>query len=361
MKATILTLALATAAAAQEAPARPPVDVVFLVDCSGSMGQVIESAKQKVWSIANEIAKARPTPRLRIGLVAYGSSDKWTRTFDLSDDLDKVYENLMTFKVEADGNEWVGWAIHHATTTMSWTKDAGALKVIFVLGNETARQGPPEFDYSVTAPAAIKQDIVVNAIYCGSAGGEETWAEFARLAEGEYAAIDISGGVVAIAAPQDKEMVALNEKLNGTYIAYGKRGKEAKENQVRQDANATQAGGSRVLAERAACKSDGLYRNESWDLVDACKQKEFKLENLKDEELPENMRKMSPAERKAFVASNAAEREKISAQIQELAKARQTFIDAEIKKQNLNASGAFDQVIQKTIRAQAEKKNFTFK
>src|SRR5882757_7840589 len=58
------------------APEKPHIDVVFCLDCSGSMGPVIETAKQKVWSIVNEVAKARPSPILRIGLLGYGDYDK---------------------------------------------------------------------------------------------------------------------------------------------------------------------------------------------------------------------------------------------------------------------------------------------
>ena len=35
------------------------------------MGGLIEGAKRKIWSIANEIASAKPTPKVRIGLLAY--------------------------------------------------------------------------------------------------------------------------------------------------------------------------------------------------------------------------------------------------------------------------------------------------
>jgi hypothetical protein len=76
---------------------RPHIDVVFCIDCSGSMGGVIETAKQKVWEIVNQVAKAKPMPELRIGLLGYGNGDKTFRSFDLSSDLDEVYKNLMTF------------------------------------------------------------------------------------------------------------------------------------------------------------------------------------------------------------------------------------------------------------------------
>jgi hypothetical protein len=51
--------------------ARPKIEVVFALDTTGSMGDLIAGAKQKIWAIADELASAKPTPELRIGLVAY--------------------------------------------------------------------------------------------------------------------------------------------------------------------------------------------------------------------------------------------------------------------------------------------------
>ena len=51
--------------------ARPAMDVVFVLDTTGSMSGLIQTAKEKIWAIANEILRGKPTPRLRIGLVAY--------------------------------------------------------------------------------------------------------------------------------------------------------------------------------------------------------------------------------------------------------------------------------------------------
>lgn len=145
---------------------KPNIDVVFAIDCSGSMGPVIETAKKKVWTIVNQIAKAEPAPTLRIGLIGYGDADKTYREFPLSDDLDTVYKNLMNFKDEGWGDEFVGLAVHKAVHEMHWDDNHMALKVIYVLGNETARQGPAEFDYTKTAADAWRHLVFVNAIYC---------------------------------------------------------------------------------------------------------------------------------------------------------------------------------------------------
>src|SRR5437867_2798657 len=84
--------------AAKKAP-RPRVEVVFCLDTTGSMGGLIEAAKQKIWAIANQIASGQPTPDLKVGLVAYrDKGDAYvTQVLDLSDDLDAVHGRLKTF------------------------------------------------------------------------------------------------------------------------------------------------------------------------------------------------------------------------------------------------------------------------
>ena len=52
---------------------RRPVDLVICLDTSGSMTALIDSARAKLWEVINELAQADPTPRLRVGLLTYGS------------------------------------------------------------------------------------------------------------------------------------------------------------------------------------------------------------------------------------------------------------------------------------------------
>lgn len=352
-----LALAAGQARAAEE---RPHIDIVFAIDCSGSMGPVIDTAKRKVWAIVNEVAKAKPSPVLRIGLIGYGNGEGPFRTFPLSEDLDDVYKNLVTFKDEGWGSEYVGLAIHRATTEMKWSGSARDLKIIYVLGNETARQGPEQFDYVKTAPVAIRAGITVNAIYCGSAGGQETWQELARLADGQYLAIAGDGGVVAVATPYDKQLNDLSSKVNLTYVAFGREGKLKQQNQSLQDANAQRFGGAASGAERALAKSSAQYNNRLWDLVDASKEKDFDWTKIKDEDLPEEMRKMSLPQRKAYVQKKSQERASIQNQIKEISVKREAYIQAELKKQGNNGDKALDEAIRRTVVEQAGKKGFKF-
>src|SRR5438094_6628785 len=86
---------------------KPQVEVVFCLDTTGSMGGLIDGAKQKIWSLCNQIAGGKPTPDLKVGLVAYRDrGDEYvTRVFDLTDDLDAVHGHLMGFKADGGGDE----------------------------------------------------------------------------------------------------------------------------------------------------------------------------------------------------------------------------------------------------------------
>jgi hypothetical protein len=347
--------------AGKPAPQRPAVDIVFCIDCSGSMGGVIEAAKQKVWAIVNEVARVRPVPVLRIGLYGYGNSEGPFRKFELSDDLDGVYRDLMTFKDEGWGSEFVGLVIQRAADEMNWAEGDQVLKIIYVVGNETARQGP--VDYQKSAPAAVAKGIIVNAIYCGNTNYREatpTWRELARLADGQYMEISADGGAIVMNTPFDEPLAALNTKLNGTYLAYGALAAESAANQVAQDQNSLGVvnGGYAVIADRAAAKASPAYSNARWDLVDAAKQTNFNLGDIKEDQLPEELRQLAPEERMKYIETKATERAEIQKQIQELAAKRQAFVQEEVKKQGLASDKALDAAVTRSIREQAQKKGF---
>src|SRR5689334_14875022 len=74
-------------------PTAPQVEVVFCLDTTGSMGGLIAGAKQKIWAICNQIAGGKPSPDLKVGLVAYRDrGDEYiTKVFDLTEDLDAIH------------------------------------------------------------------------------------------------------------------------------------------------------------------------------------------------------------------------------------------------------------------------------
>lgn len=350
------------------------VDIVFCIDQSGSMEQIIASAKQKIWAIVNEMALAKPTPDLHIGLIGYGYDPFGADTgfihvyIDLTDNLDGVYEQLM--KLDTNGStELVGQVMATAVDQMKWSHDPDALKVMFVVGNESADQDPDKerFGFEKVAKRAIEAGVVVNTVYGGDvdlAKAEPQWQQIARLTDGHYSRIDLSGGVVSVATPYDAELAKLNGDLNKTFLAFGAVGKDKEKCMEEQDEAAKGAGPAAApqdaIAQRASCKAGKLYRSDDWDLVEASKQEGFKLEDVKDADLPEAMRGMTLEQKKEHIAKMAAEREKVKARIQELAAQRDGFIKTEIEKNSLNADAGFDAVVKKAVREEAEKKGFSF-
>lgn len=361
-----LVLAFIADARSEEKPAseRATVDVALCLDVSGSMRGLIDSAKIKLWEIVNDIGKIKPTPNLRVALYSFGHSTYdaqagWVRKeIDLTVDLDAVYQKLNALTING-GTELVARVSRDAIEQQKWSEDARALKLIFVCGNESANQDKTVSLEEVAKNAKAK-GIVVNTIYCGPATGRDapSWQELSKLAGGQYASIDQNRNVLAqINTPQDRKLAELSAELNKTYIAYGGADADkAKENQLRQDANARQLGGQ-AEATRAAAKAGGLYRNARWDLVDRIKNDaKFDIKKLPEDQLCEEMKKMKPEEREKYVKDMLKKREEIQKAIQNLSKERDAYIQAEIKKNPSSADRAFDEAVRKAIRDQAEAK-----
>lgn len=336
---------------------RPPIDIVFAIDCSGSMGGVIETAKQKIWDIVNEAARAKPTPQLRIGLLAYGNGSRTYRQYDLSSDLDSVYANLSTFKDEGWSQEYVGEAIQKAVGGMSWSTplpNTPSLRSLYVVGNETARQGPIDFQFA--APRAKEKSIFVNAIYCGSAGGEETWREFSTLGGGEYLAIASDGASVMVPTPYDGPIDELNKKLNSTYLPYGRRGETAASNQRDQDANALRFGGVYANSSRAIAKAGSQYSNAEWDLVDKSREPGFDLAKIPADDLPPAMQIMTLEQRRSFLTKKQAERADLQKQLLDLGAKRAEFLRKANEK--VGRRDSFDSAVNGSFGGQARAGGF---
>jgi hypothetical protein len=358
------------AAAADERPGgdaqtqRSHIDLVIALDTSNSMDGLINSARQKLWDIVNELATAKPTPILRVGLISFGNDGYqeagWTRVdLNLTDDLDSVYDKLMGLSTNG-GSEYVGRAIHVAHKQMRWRPDRKTLKLIFVAGNESADQDR-EFPSMQAAGAIIQDDVIVNTIYCGQPNDSisEGWRQVALRADGQFSAIAPDGGAVVINTPYDDELARLSQELNKTYLAYGAKGKVARERQARQDESAKKLSGS-AGASRAAAKSSALYRNDDWDLVDA-QAEGVALNQIAKDDLPQELQGLSPAEQQAVVDKKAKERKQIQDKIQELNQKRNAYIQQENNKnRDAKKGGAFDEALRDSLRKQAKRKNINF-
>lgn len=356
----------AIATADQEnADPSPRIDIVIALDVSGSMSGLIASAKQRLWDIVNELDRAQPQPELRISIVSYGNPEYGADTgfvrIDLpfTSDLDAMNQTLFGFSTNG-GDEYVARVVSTSVSQLAWSTEQGALRILFVAGNEAATQDPL-ISVRQATQLANARGIVVNTIYCGNANDSLAagWREVASMTNGLYASIDQNSAAVAnIATPMDEKLNALNQALNDTYIAYGEAGERYRENQLDQDRNAG-AMSSSAAASRVVTKAGKLYDSSKWDLVDAVNSGKA-LEEIEVENLPAPMQAMDNEEREAFVKEQAGKREALQAKIRELGKDRRAFIENERKKQAGSAPKGLDEVIQKGLKSLAEAKGFTF-
>lgn len=353
------------AAQAEKKVEKPLVQLAILLDTSGSMDGLIEQAKTQLWKIVNELATGKQNgiaPDLEVALYEYGkdslpASEGYLRMISpLSGDLDKISEELFKLRTNG-GSEYCGQVIRESTRDLKWSHKADDLKIIFIAGNEEFTQGG--VDYKVSCKDAIAKGIIVNTIFCGpyKEGVDTFWKSGAELADGKYMNIDQNQQLAHIDAPQDKQIIALGQKLNSTYIAYGAKGGESKKRQEVQDSNAASASPASMV-QRSVTKSKANYSNVQWDMVDGVAAGSVDVDKMDEQSLPEEMRKMSKEERKKYVAQKAEERKKIQAEIDKLNKER----DAYVAKQRTTKAGqaTLDEAIVNVMRQQAKKKNFVF-
>jgi hypothetical protein len=113
------------------------------------------------------------------------------------------------------------------------------------------------------------------------------------------------------------------------------------------------------MAERSFCKSSHAYKNSSWDLVDAAKDNEKVITEIKSDDLPTEMRTMSIAQRKAYIKQKSEERTKIQVEIQSLNKKRQEYIFKNTPQSSKDKM--LDASMMKAIKEQGSAKNLKWK
>ena len=344
---------------------KPRIEVCFVLDTTGSMGGLIEGAKQKIWSIANEMISAQPTPKLKLGLIGYRDrGDEYVvKSFGLTDDIDAIYGHLREFQAGGGGDapESVNEALAEAIHKMPWSSDSKVLKIIFLVGD-----APPHMDYP-NGPKypdlcreAAKKDLIINTIQCGEmAETKPIWQEIAKLSEGSYVGISQSGNVAVISTPLDKELSRLNERIGATLIPYG----DSKQ-QAEVHAKYAMAASAPVaaMADRLSYNSKtGKVVQGRGELVDALNDKTVKLEEMDLKQLPAELQKLDSSELQKRIAKARDERADLQKQIVEVSKKRAAYIQSENKRLAAEGKGdAFDQKVTETIHAQAAKKGISY-
>ncbi|CAN7757890.1 VWA domain-containing protein [Pseudorhodoferax sp. LjRoot39] len=124
---------------------RARLDLVFLVDATGSMGDEIGKLKASLRSIADEVAGLPSRPDLCFALVAYrDKGDAFVlRSHDFTNDLGAFQRVLDRLQADGGGDypEALNEALHETVHRLAWRGD-GATRMVLLLAD-----APPHLDY----------------------------------------------------------------------------------------------------------------------------------------------------------------------------------------------------------------------
>ena len=340
-------------------PERPRIEVVFVLDTTGSMGGLIEGAKQKIWSIASEIARGQPTPVLEVGLVAYRDrGDAYvTKKFPLTRDLDAMFVNLQKLRADGGGDtpEHVGRALGEAVSQMSWNQDSKTMKLIYLVGD-----APPHDDYkdgwnsATWARRAAERGITVHAIRCGDdTETSRTFTRIASLASGNFISIGQTGGMVATASPYDAELKRLNAEIAAKTM-YG--GDRAAREATRAKVSAMEAMPASAAADRSSFFGKGMGAGLASTAAPAAEAGAVDLTSapakaaaMPAAALPEPLQSLNGAERQAKLEQMQQERAALEQQAAKVARDRADWLEKNTK----DKDDAFDTKVKDSLKKKA--------
>lgn len=343
------------------------IQVALLLDTSNSMDGLIDQAKSRLWNIVNTLTTLKyngQAPQVEIALYEYGNDGLRDENYirqvtPLTQDLDLVSEKLFALRTNG-GSEYCGAVIRDASMNLNWDTNEKSMKLIYIAGNEAFNQG--KINYQDVIAKAKSKNIYTNTIFCGSRdeGIQTFWQNGANIGDGKFFNIDSDRKVIYIETPYDIKISQYNSQLNDTYISYGSRGSEMKSKQALQDVNAESQSASNAV-ERAVSKSKkNAYKNDHWDLVDKVEKDKSYISSIREEELPSELKGKSKEEINKIVAQKSADRDKIQKEIEILAKQRQVYIDAEMKKRGSSEGDDLGKAIEKSILELGKKNGYSF-
>ena len=177
-------------AAPNPASSRSRLDLVFMIDATGSMADEIAKLKASMQQIAQQIAELPARPELCFALVAYRDrGDAFlTRSLDFTDDLRAFQAELARLQAAGGGDmpEALNEALHEVVHNLAWRADAARMVVLVGDAPPHLDYGGPQYDRDMQA--ALAKGIKVFAV--GASGldpaGEYVFRQIAQYTAGRF-------------------------------------------------------------------------------------------------------------------------------------------------------------------------------
>jgi hypothetical protein len=256
-----------------------------------------------------------------------------------------------------DFPESVNQALNEAVTKITWSKDKKTLRMIFLVGDAPPHMDyPDDVKYPETCQLAVKNDIIINTVQCGKhKETQKYWMDICRLAEGSYVQIDQHGGpIVAVETPFDKELATINSELAKRTIVFGSAESQAK-------GAAKSKAGTELAPTAQADRVGFLVRNANggtaYDLLHNVQTGKVKLEDLKKDELPPELRELNLEQQKAYLKKVDEERKDLTQKALDLDKKRNEFMNKKNAENAKTTASGFDHQVLQILQQQAGRNN----
>ena len=176
------------------------LDIHFLIDVTGSMGDEIQQLKDNMIAIAEAIGELESNPDVRFGMTVYRDrGDAFvSRTFDFTPDVEAFVEALR--EVQADGGgdypESLNEGLHNAIHLPEWRTEE-TVSIIFLVADAPPQLSyPQDYDYAVEVLVAAERGIKIFPI--ASSGlddqGEYIFRQLAQITGGKFLFLTYGAG-----------------------------------------------------------------------------------------------------------------------------------------------------------------------
>lgn len=176
----------------RRAEGRAKLDVLFLIDTTGSMGDEIDRLKESVRSVSERISALPGNPDLRLGMTVYRDRGDLfvTRTFDLTSSVDAFKTALADVRADGGGDtpEDLNAGLHEAVHKPSWRGD-DTVKLVFLIADAPPHldyEGGPDYAADVRAAAGRGVKIMPIASSGLDDQGEYVFRQLAQITMGRF-------------------------------------------------------------------------------------------------------------------------------------------------------------------------------
>ena len=186
-----------------------PLDVLFLLDSTGSMADEIDRIKDTLLSISARISDLPSQPDLRLGMVSYRDrgDDYITRVFDFDANARRFSDTIRSVQADGGGDEpeSLNEALHVALNEPDW-RTGDAIRLVFLLADAPPHLDyPQDYDYAEEMVEARKRGIKIFSVASSGLNwrGEYIFRQIAQHTMGRFIFILYESPGGGVGTPHD--------------------------------------------------------------------------------------------------------------------------------------------------------------